>query len=384
MAERLRRIWTGFSDTYAPAIVGGIFLCLADLLQNKANGQLGKLGSVIGPPFRLQLENELIGLLVILVLGCLLCWVFRPTNRGESFSRGASVFAVLAALVPAGVTPGGLSSSTPVRPPQPDKDTVSIIGSAHAQTVIPLTPTGKLLVRIVGGEGVTDEDIQSSISKEGVSVSLLEPDSKRKIGFDKLWASRFEIVRPPAKYLMELEVGGFERVRGEIEIASETKVIDVKIDKRSALPLGIQRIFSAAPLAFGVNERETLIERGKDAARRGQYVAAVNLYDKALAMDAKDKQTLNYKGYALFRLGKLDDAYKVLTASRQIDADYFLARLNLAKVACRLGRTKEATDALAGGNALTPRQARVVLQDGEYLLVCKTAPEVIKNLASKN
>jgi tetratricopeptide (TPR) repeat protein len=212
----------------------------------------------------------------------------------------------------------------------------------------------------------------------------LEPDSKRKIGFDKLWASRFEIVRPPAKYLMELEVGGFERVRGEIEIASETKVIDVKIDKRSALPLGIQRIFSAAPLAFGVNERETLIERGKDAARRGQYVAAVNLYDKALAMDAKDKQTLNYKGYALFRLGKLDDAYKVLTASRQIDADYFLARLNLAKVACRLGRTKEATDALAGGNALTPRQARVVLQDGEYLLVCKTAPEVIKNLASKN
>ena len=48
MWERLKELWKTFSETYGPAIVGGVFLCVADLLQSGANGQLCKLGRVIG------------------------------------------------------------------------------------------------------------------------------------------------------------------------------------------------------------------------------------------------------------------------------------------------------------------------------------------------
>ena len=90
MSERIRGFWSTFSEIYGPAIVGGVFLCVADLVQSEANGQLGKLGRVIGKPLQASVQAELVGFLAILALGCLLCWVFRPATRSDSFSKGAS------------------------------------------------------------------------------------------------------------------------------------------------------------------------------------------------------------------------------------------------------------------------------------------------------
>ena len=379
--QKLKEFWKTFSELYGPAIVGGVFLCVADLLQSGANGQIGKLGRAVGKPLQSQLEPEFVGVLVILVLGCLLCWVFRPANRGDSFSKGASVFAILAAIVPAGVTPGGLSPGNALKMSQTSQSVLSFLGSAYAQTVIPLTPTGKVVVRIVGGDGVTNDEIQASASKDGIAVSLKDPETQERVGYEKISSTKFEIIKPPKRYILELEISGFERVRGDIEVTQGTRVIDIKISRRSLFPLGIQRLYSAPPLVAAVNERDMLIERGKDASRRGQYPIALDYYNKALATNEKDKETLNYKGYTLFRLQKFEDAYKALSAARQIDGDYFLARLNFAKVACRLGRTNEATNALVGGNPMTRRQAQVALEDGEFTQICQSIQTTIKKLA---
>lgn len=38
MVERFTKMWRAFSELYAPAVAGGIFLCIADLLRNEGSG----------------------------------------------------------------------------------------------------------------------------------------------------------------------------------------------------------------------------------------------------------------------------------------------------------------------------------------------------------
>jgi len=98
-----KKVWGGFREIYGPALVGGIFLSIADLMQSDRQGQIFKVGGMIKRYFLngFGFEEALMGFLLILALGLLLCWVWKPRTPSDSFAKGASVFAVLAALVPA-------------------------------------------------------------------------------------------------------------------------------------------------------------------------------------------------------------------------------------------------------------------------------------------
>ena len=42
-----KNAWSGFHQVYGPALVGGIFLCIADLMQSDRHGQICKVGDMI-------------------------------------------------------------------------------------------------------------------------------------------------------------------------------------------------------------------------------------------------------------------------------------------------------------------------------------------------
>jgi len=41
-----KNVWGGFHEVYGPALVGGVFLCFADLMQSDRLGQIFKEGGV--------------------------------------------------------------------------------------------------------------------------------------------------------------------------------------------------------------------------------------------------------------------------------------------------------------------------------------------------
>jgi hypothetical protein len=42
-----KKVWGGFREIYGPALVGGIFLSIADLMQSDRQGQIFKVGGMI-------------------------------------------------------------------------------------------------------------------------------------------------------------------------------------------------------------------------------------------------------------------------------------------------------------------------------------------------
>jgi hypothetical protein len=100
-------LWRTFHEIYGPGLLGGFFLCIADVMQSDHQGQAFKMGVMVKRSFfNFGLEEALVGMLLVLLLGLALCWVRRPKSRSDSFAKGASVFAVLAAVVPARELPG--------------------------------------------------------------------------------------------------------------------------------------------------------------------------------------------------------------------------------------------------------------------------------------
>jgi tetratricopeptide (TPR) repeat protein len=88
-------------------------------------------------------------------------------------------------------------------------------------------------------------------------------------------------------------------------------------------------------------------------------------------VDAQDKETLNYKGYALYKMARFDDAAKTLAAAVKIAPSYFVARLNAAKVACRRGQLAEARNAVLGAPVLAAQELAVISADGEFKSDCR-------------
>lgn len=399
MIHHWRIVWGGFREVYGPALVGGIFLCIADLMQSDRQGQIFKVGGMVKRNFLngFGLEEGSAGVLLILLLGVLLCWVWRPKTPSDSFAKGASVFAVLAALVPANKLPGTPVSSYTL----PDERSAAVarsgsgtsawemlasiagaIPSARAETVIPLRPIAKAKITLSPAANVPGEEFARQIQESGVNVWLTDADGN-PVAYQRITQPQFTVTKPAGKYLMEVEMDGYQRLRVPITLENEPRAYDLRVGEKTRVPIGIQRLYGPDLKAPVPNEKETFKFSGAELSRRGDYAGAVALYDKSLSAGPQDKETLNYRGYALYKMARFDDAARPLAAAVKIDPSYFVARLNAAKVACRRGQFAEARNAVLGAPALAAQALAVIAADGEFTGDCKALAADLKARLAK-
>ena len=403
--ETSRTFWQDFRICYGPALVGGIFLCIADLMASERQGQIVKVGGIVQRNFLHSSGSEVavIGVIVVLALGAMLCWVWRPNSPSDSFSKGASVFALLAALVPADRPPPTITQDPNAPPPMAAAPSVPVASealppglhsgdrqhgirpvmaglfpAAHAQMVIPLSPTGKVRIVLQPSAGLSEAELANKVRREGADVWLFDPKTGRTVAHDRVGQPAFTIEKPQGQYTMELALEGTRRIRMPLKIGPEPVAYNVPIGAQTSWPGGLQLLIGADIVKPTVNKTETSTFRGAELSRRGDYPEAIASYDKALQSEPKNVQTLNYKGYALYRLGKFQEAAAVLDDAVKLEPSHFLSRLNLAKTRCRLGQADLAQQAIVGPPPLTPDELRVTLADGEFTRVCKVIVSAVK------
>lgn len=109
-------------------------------------------------------------------------------------------------------------------------------------------------------------------------------------------------------------------------------------------------------------------------AHRGnlEFAEAVKSYDKSLSLVSNDARVLEYKGYALFRLGKHEDAINTLEAALKADSakSLPLLPLNLIKAYCAAGQDDKIDSLIRAANVSASKLESWWQRDREFQLVC--------------
>lgn len=123
--------------------------------------------------------------------------------------------------------------------------------------------------------------------------------------------------------------GVLEFTRGDLEAAAaafeEATASGSEFARNYLGQIDLQRQAEAA---------RALIDAGVRARMTDDFATAVASYDQALALDPNNVQALDYRGYALFRLGDLDRAEQDFVRALELQPDAVIPKLNLLKVRC--------------------------------------------------
>lgn len=111
------------------------------------------------------------------------------------------------------------------------------------------------------------------------------------------------------------------------------------------------------------NNEKAAIDRGLQAARRGDFGAAVAAYDEALAIRPDNARVLGWKGYALYRSQAYEAALASLDAAVRIAPANAELHYNRALALWRLGRLDAAGAALQAAYDTDPAYRAIVARD---------------------
>ena len=170
--------------------------------------------------------------------------------------------------------------------------------------------------------------------------------------------------------MLEVEASGYRRVEVPIGIERSIDAFTLPLIE-TKVPLSIQRLYGSFRRDLVPNLAEKYKQLGIKAFRSKDYTQAVRDYDRSIKIDKYDPTTHNYKGYSLFRAGKYEDALSALQISKELDPEYFLARLNLAKVFCAQQNYESARSILLDEAPIHNDELKVLEDDGEFLRHCK-------------
>ena len=131
-----------------------------------------------------------------------------------------------------------------------------------------------------------------------------------------------------------------------------------------------------------IKEKEFLGEEallsGVDKRHCKQFEEAINKYDLALKYMPNNPRALEFKGYAQFRLGRLEEAYKTLQLAKNAAPDYQLTYLNLLKVSCALESSAKVKQVVADSGLDIGVYQDWASRDAELQRVCADNNEFSK------
>lgn len=114
----------------------------------------------------------------------------------------------------------------------------------------------------------------------------------------------------------------------------------------------------------------SIIASGVAFRIKKDFQSAVAEYDKALNISPDNVRALEYKGYALYRLGNYSGAIKTLEKAREIEPSRLNVIINLLKSYCASGSDDAANSVIEQSRELLLRNEEVLRNDGEFSRVC--------------
>jgi len=125
------------------------------------------------------------------------------------------------------------------------------------------------------------------------------------------------------------------------------------------------------------------LERGVQQRLNRDFEKAIISYNTALEHKPDDDEAIEYKGYALFRMGKYDEAIEALNLSKRINPERKFVHLNLAKVYCSMGDESGVIKTINDSGVPESQFAEWRAVDKEFSRVCRDS-QVIQSLTTRS
>ena len=358
-------------EIYIAAAFGAFFLGFGDLMKNDKSATVLKMSEVIRqhllPGFG---AGASIALLLLVIFGIVVCWIHGPRTKIDAFSRGFSVFALFAVASPSQITLGAQVSVNAQSAAQ-TLSAIFPIQSAYAQSGTVTDLYDESNIPVVQGEAVVVlPDLRGVKTHPAVTVTVRDPKTAHIRSLERTFGSKFKIQQPFGEYLLEVETSGYRRVEVPIGIGSSIDAYTLPLVE-TKVPLSIQQLYEPIRSDLVPNPAEKYKQLGIKEFRSKDYKQAVLNYDRSIEIDKHDPTTHNYKGYSLFRAGKYEEALNALEISKKLDPEYFLARLNLAKVFCAQQNYESAESVLLDETQIHNDKLKVLEDDGEFRRHCR-------------
>jgi tetratricopeptide (TPR) repeat protein len=148
-------------------------------------------------------------------------------------------------------------------------------------------------------------------------------------------------------------------------------------------------LLSFAPQIFAqddpddTDEAVTIFNQGQAAHEKGDLLAAIKLYDKALEMVPEFPEAELQRGNAYLALGKIDDAEKSFRHATELREDWSLALASLGSVLVRKNQFLEAEKILDKAIELDELNFPAFTAIADLRLKTRAKPEVLKELLGK-
>jgi hypothetical protein len=217
---------------YLSAAFGGFMVGFAELIRagdETTNVTVLRIAAVLRKQFTPLLGEGWSGLLVLTLFAIILCSIYRPITRKESFSLGFSVFAMLAALTPQ--EKQGFSNT--------DKGPLAnlfFLSNAYAETL----KSGN-----VGNYYFEFSNLQRKYEDKSGLLSVF--DSKERNLLQKITFDTREIIKlqlPKGEYVVRFECNGCVRIRVNLTVEKDEDAAKIKLSN-SNLPLSFQRLYNS-------------------------------------------------------------------------------------------------------------------------------------------
>lgn len=126
-----------------------------------------------------------------------------------------------------------------------------------------------------------------------------------------------------------------------------------------------------------------LFQKGQDAHEKGEFVAAIELYQKAIAAVSQFPEAEYQRGHALLSLGRRDDAEKAFRRAVELRPDWTLALANLGSLLVGKGKYEEADRMLTKAVTLDDQNTLAYSALTELRLNSRAKPEELRDLLAR-
>lgn len=245
LREPHRRSILGRSALYACAAAGGLMAAIADVVQKEEASAVVKMTSASAQFMKMTMEPIWI-LGLIIVLSAVLCFVFQPQGRKQSFGIGIGVIAAIMTATPFKPPPTGLpgggqaeaaAPAQPVRWAGAEPAFVMLVdGGRKPKGKAPISQKSRVLFTLSDAPSLPMD----------VSISLFDPASGEQyrqtatLSRETTYHLRFEIdkVKPGAPVIYTIDVNGYRSEIKEVVMASDMQTVPLRLED---ILIGIER-----------------------------------------------------------------------------------------------------------------------------------------------
>jgi hypothetical protein len=217
---------------YISAAFGGFMVGFAELLRagdDTTNVTVLRIAAVLREQFTPLLGAGWIALLALAIFSIMLCSIYRPGSRRESFTLGLSVFAMLAAFTPQETQRLHSAEKEPFA-------FLFFVSEAHAEPLESGQP---------GDYYLEFTNLQPRFQDKSGLLSVF--DSTERFLLTKQPFDTREVVKlqlPKGDYVLQFECNGCARVRAHLSVEKTEEAAKVQLSS-SNLSLSLQRLTSA-------------------------------------------------------------------------------------------------------------------------------------------